>query len=546
MLLGIDVGGTFTDAVLISEQKIIAQAKIATTHENILQGILKALDTVLNNTPSLVTRVVISSTIVTNALTEGNLPSAFLGIVAGPGMNTDYKFPVKPQLFSGCIDHRGKVVTKLCPREWENLCGKGGAAVSVKFAVRNSEFENELGEALGKHGFDPVFCATKLNGELNFIRRTNSAYFAAVTYDLFYNFVKMVEKALRDRSIVAPIYILKADGGTIPLHQAVKQPLETVFTGPAASVLGIEALVAPDKPVISLDVGGTTTDIAFWDKGVPLMSKRGAVINGYPTTVRTFHMRSIGIGGDSTIIKNSDGSYKVGPCRAGRAMAVGGNVPTLGDALITAGLTKFGETEKARKAIEKFGNPLVESKKIVSQAVITIKTLIDEMLEDWAYQPVYMVEDVLRGMEFKPVALIGVGGGASGLIHALGEKMQLPVEVPIGGMVANAIGAALAKPTFSAGLRADTTEGYYLIPEEGQRRKLPSGFGKKYAEDILKHYLLTQTKDWQYADTETELISYEFFSTIHGYYSSGEIINMRMQLKPGILYRIHEVQDVEL
>ena len=68
---------------------------------------------------------------------------------------------------------------------------------------------------------------------------------------------------------------------------------------------------------ISLDVGGTTTDIAFWENGLPLMAKRGANINGYPTAVRAFHMRSIGIGGDSRITKLADGNYQFGPEREG-------------------------------------------------------------------------------------------------------------------------------------------------------------------------------------------------------------------------------------
>lgn len=126
---------------------------------------------------------------------------------------------------------------------------------------------------------------------------------------------------MQQRGITAPVHILKGDGGTMPLDAALEQPVEAVFTGPAASVLGIEALAAPELNSISLDVGGTTTDIAFWEKGMPLMSRHGAVISGYPTAVRAFHMRSIGIGGDSRIARREDGSYQVGPEREGVAAA---------------------------------------------------------------------------------------------------------------------------------------------------------------------------------------------------------------------------------
>ena len=160
------------------------------------------------------------------------------------------------------------------------------------------------------------------------------------------------------------------------------------------------------------------------------------------------------------------------------------------------------------------------------------------MLDEWAKQPVYTVNDVIKGTEFIPQQLIGVGGGAPGLIRALGESMALPVDIPAGAMVANAIGAAVARPTLSAGLRADTTDGYYIIPEGGKRESLPRRFNKQAAEELLASWLREQTAQWQLPDQETELISYEHFHTVHGYYETGDIYSLRMQLKPGILYKV--------
>ena len=548
MLLGIDVGGTFTDAVLIDDKKIVAQAKTKTIHENVLKGILAALDLVLKNNASKIERVVISSTIVTNALTEHKIEPVFLAVVAGPGVNVKGKFPVAPYEVTGYVDHRGKVTAEIDWKKHQDLIkqkGNGAAAVSCKFAVRDPKLELELANCLEKNGHSPVFCGSKLNGELNFIRRTNSAYFAAATYQIFKNFAENVTQALSERKISAPVYILKADGGTLPLQDAIYQPVEAVFTGPAASVLGIEALVAPDVPAISLDVGGTTTDIAFWEDGHPLMAKRGAVIDCFPTAVRTFHMQSVGIGGDSEVQKLSDGSYQVGPKRAGSAVALGGEKITLSDALIVSNLVHFGDEKKSFVALSKFGDAKIEAKKIVDMAVKKIISVINEMLSEWAKQPVYTVEDVLKGTDFCPKILVGVGGGAPGLIKALGDVMNLPVSIPQGGMVANAIGAALSRPTLSAALRADTTEGYYIIPEKGVKEKIPSGFGKRKAEEILTKYLQEKTVAWQLSDQQAEVVSYEFFNTIHGYYDSGEIINMRMQLKPGILNKV-ELSNAEL
>lgn len=540
MLLGIDVGGTFTDAVILEQGEIAAQAKRATTHDDVLHCVLAALDAVLK--PELAAkleRVVISSTIVTNALTEGRLDEVFLAVIAGPGMNIAGHLPVTPCYLQGYVDHRGKITAQLDLLKLLKQRGKGVAAVSGKFSVRNPQLEYQAEHELKKCGYKKIFLGSGLSGELNFVRRTNSAYFAAQVYELFAHFCERIREALVERGIHAPVHILKADGGTLPLAVALEQPVEAVFTGPAASVLGIEALAAPAVNSISLDVGGTTTDIAFWQNGLPLMAKRGAVINGFPTAVRAFHMRSVGIGGDSRIHKTADG-YTVGPEREGPAAAVGGEAATLSDALIVAGYVSFGDTARSLAALEKFGGePRLEAQKIIASAVGIIRETIEAMLDEWAKQPVYTVDDVIRGTEFVPAQLIGVGGGAPGLIKALGEAMELPVEIPAGAMVANAIGAAVARPTLSAGLRADTTEGFYIIPESGRRERLPKRFTQRVAEELLSSWLREQTADWQLPDAETELVSCEHFRTVHGYYDTGDIYNLRMQLRPGILYKVH-------
>ena len=539
MLLGIDVGGTFTDAVILEQGEIAAQAKRATTHDDVLRCVLAALDAVLK--PELAAkleRVVISSTIVTNALTEGRLDEVFLAVIAGPGMNIAGHLPVTPCYLQGYVDHRGKITAQLDLLKLLKQRGKGVAAVSGKFSVRNPQLEYQAEHELKKCGYKKIFLGSGLSGELNFVRRTNSAYFAAQVYELFAHFCERIREALAERGVDAPVHILKADGGTLPLAVALEQPVEAVFTGPAASVLGIEALAAPAVNSISLDVGGTTTDIAFWENGLPLMAKRGAVINGFPTAVRAFHMRSVGIGGDSRIHKTADG-YTVGPEREGPAAAVGGEAATLSDALIVAGYVSFGDTARSLAALEKFGGePQLEAQKIIASAVGIIREAIEAMLDEWAKQPVYTVDDVIRGTEFVPAQLIGVGGGAPGLIKALGEAMELPVEIPAGAMVANAIGAAVARPTLSTGLRADTTEGFYIIPESGRRERLPKRFTQKVAEELLSSWLREQTADWQLPDTETELVSCEHFRTVHGYYDTGDIYNLRMQLRPGILYKV--------
>jgi len=555
MLLGIDVGGTFTDAVLIDNGTIYALAKSQTTQENVLPGILAALDLVLysdkveasSNMKALasrITRVVISSTIVTNALMEGKTDKVFLAVMAGPGMSTKGQFPVEPYLAKGYIDHRGKiiateaidynVVTKMCD-------GKKVAAVSGKFAVRNQINEKALNRDLKTFRFLKIFSGSELSGELNFVRRTNTAYFSAAVYTKYIEFISQIKKSMTERNIDAPVYVLKADGGALPVDASLEQPIESIFTGPAASVLGIEAIAPPTSRAISLDIGGTTTDIAFWENEQPLMAKKGATIAGFNTSVHAFHMQSLGVGGDSAIKRTTEG-FLVGPARAGQAMALGGAVPTLSDALITVGLANFGDIRLANKAMQIYTREtettVQVAKTIVDAAVKQIEKTIGEMLYQWSVQPVYTVDDIMTGSLFEPELLIGVGGAAPGLMKVLGEHMHLPIEIPKGAMVANAIGAALAKPTLAATLRADTTEDYYIIPEAGIKAKLPSDFNKSKAQELLNAWLQKEAGKWQITAQEAETVAYEEFATIHDYYSLGKIIYLKMQLPSGILYRV--------
>ena len=161
MLLGVDVGGTYTDAVLVDNGMIVTQAKVKTTQDEVLRGILQALDIVLsNNAPEAITRVVVSSTIVTNALTEGKTEPVFLAVMAGPGMSTKGMFPTDPYSAGGYVDHRGQIITVVSVDERLVTAMSRNmkiAAVSGKFAVRSQRNEQELRAKLKTMGFKKIF-----------------------------------------------------------------------------------------------------------------------------------------------------------------------------------------------------------------------------------------------------------------------------------------------------------------------------------------------------------------------------------------------------
>ena len=337
MLLGLDVGGTFTDAVIIDAHRVVATAKRRTTKDNLMNGIGEALDAVLEGyDTSNIEQVTLSTTVVTNTIVEEKEKVVDLYVVTGPGRNVDDIFPVKPIYLQGYTDHRGIVVERTpadAVRGIANMVqvrsGTDLAAVSAKFGVRNPQEELSITEEL-KNTYHTISNGSLLSGSLNFPRRTISAYFNSAVTPVFTVFKKNVEEALKVRNIIAPLHILKADGGSLPMEHMVSRPVETAFTGPAATVLGLSALgVIGNKHTVALDIGGTTTDISLWKHGKPLMTKNGVSIREYPSAVRSFAVTSVGIGGES-VIRLKNGNLTVGPERVGPSVALGGIEPTLG------------------------------------------------------------------------------------------------------------------------------------------------------------------------------------------------------------------------
>lgn len=545
MLVGIDVGGTYTDAVLLDAGKVIRQIKVASEHGQVLASILTALDEILQGVETQrIERVALSTTLVTNAIVQGKLDPVGLFIMPGPGADWQGRLASDPIVLSGYVDHRGRERQEIVVDEVKQACKKlAGAklfAVSGKFAVRNPAQEQKVAGVLAA-AMQPlhVACGAAVSGNLNFIRRTNSAYYNAAVWQRFQDFADAAAAALAERGAAAPILILKADGGTLPLATARELPVESIFTGPAASALGVMGLCPPAKPAVSLDIGGTTTDIALWKGGAPLMDAKGAAIDGYLTAVRTFRLQSIGLGGDSWLRREA-GKLLIGPERKGPAMALGGAEPTVTDALIVAGLCDFGDRKLAEAAMQRLLFPgkssLETARAIVDQAAEIVAAAVRAMLAIEAATPVYKVEDIVRPELLRPELLIGVGGGAAGLTPLIAEKLNIPWQVPALAMVANALGAALARPTLHISLRADTAGGEYTVPELGLRLPLTDRrYSIQQAGKQAALHLQEMAAAAGITADEIETTFAEEFNLVRGFSTVGKIVHVGAQIKPGII-----------
>lgn len=548
MLLGIDVGGTFTDAVIIDGANVVSWAKRRTTKDNLMNGITEALGAVLVDIDSAqIEQVTLSTTVVTNTIVEHKEQPVDLYVVAGPGRNVDDIFPVRPVYLKGYTDHRGIVVesTKCeainhIAHTVQSRSGTNLAAVSAKFGVRNPKEELDVTNALSAM-YDTISTGSSLSGNLNFPRRTISAYFNSAVTDVFNRFRQAVRDALVAHNITAPVYILKADGGSLPIDTIASVPVETVFTGPAATVLGLEALrSATLGHTVALDIGGTTTDISLWKQGKPLMTKEGVSIRNYPSAVRSFAVTSVGIGGES-VVRYNNGNLTVGPERVGPSVALGGIEPTLGDALIVLGKAQYGDGQKAYDGIAQIDSTIdatTMAQRIVNVAVQVIQEGIDTVVANENKRPIYVVADIVHPDPFVPAQLVIVGGTAASLGPIIGDQLGLLIHIPSDAAVANAIGAGVANHTMAITIHVDTKRRTMVVPELGIQDTSSHLRSAQAVEEVAYGLLREAAKEQGLVTSDVlpdiETISVEDFPVVDGWQSMERIITVKVQLQAGV------------
>ncbi|MCB1447094.1 MAG: hydantoinase/oxoprolinase family protein [Rhizobiaceae bacterium] len=330
-LLGIDTGGTYTDAVLFSpEDGVKARAKALTTRHDLSEGIRGAVGNVLAETgtdPSAIRLASLSTTLATNALVEGQGGRVCLVMVGfGPedlerdglrqALGTD------PVVFlpGGHNVHGHETILDTGPLA-DRLDGLADTvtafAVAGYFAVRNPEHELRVRDLIRERTHLPVTCSHELSSKLGGPRRALTTLLNARLVSMIDRLIGSSEDFLKACGIDAPLMVVRGDGALISAAEARLRPIETILSGPAASLVGARFLTGLDDAVIS-DIGGTTTDVAILDEGRPRLDENGAVVGGYRTMVQAVAMRTYGLGGDSELHVNTrglEGALTLGPRR---------------------------------------------------------------------------------------------------------------------------------------------------------------------------------------------------------------------------------------
>ena len=444
--LGIDVGGTNTDAVLIDDQlHVVASIKTHTT-ANVYEGIEKAIRAVLEQADidrSEIRQAMLGTTHCTNAIVERKKLApigimrigapASLGIPLMVDWDEDIrKIARKTVIIQGGFEYDGKELaafdTEAAAAFFRKLKEEGiqSVAISCVFAPVRNDHELEAARLCREiMGEDVHISISSEIGSMGLIERENATILNAALYKVAQSFTEGFVKSLAEEGITnAEVYLSQNDGTLMTMEYAKRYPILTIASGPTNSIRGAGYLTGR-KDAVVIDVGGTTTDLGVIQNGFPRESGVAVTIGGVRTNFRMPDVVSIGLGGGSIVRQKEDGTVTVGPDSVGyqiteKALCFGGDVCTATDIAVRLGMTELGDKSKVMCLEEEFAQKALEA----------IRALCEDSL------------DAMK-VSSEDVDVILVGGGAIVLPEKLaGAKTVTKHEF---GGVANAIGSAISK-----------------------------------------------------------------------------------------------------
>lgn len=327
--LGIDTGGTFTDAVLLADgRRVIASAKALTTPWNLAIGIGKAIGAVLELLPAGSSRehirlVSMSTTLATNAVVENRFSPVCTLLIGFDDAMVERSALLRHGSGGRVVRVQGGHMAtgeELSPLDEAAVTGAvldhvadvEAFAVAANFSVRNPAHELRARKIIRSLTPKPVTCAHELSSKLDAPRRALTAALNARLTPQIRHLIEALTHVLAAETIHAPLMIVKGDGSLMKADIALEYPVETILSGPAASVVGAGFLTGLADFVVS-DMGGTTTDIAIVSQGRPIISDKGALVGAWRTMVEAIDVRTSGLGGDSETRFDRQLRLKVGP-----------------------------------------------------------------------------------------------------------------------------------------------------------------------------------------------------------------------------------------
>ncbi len=321
--IGIDTGGTYTDSVVVelATGEVIAKAKALTTPEKFGLGIENSLRRLDGHLFDRVGLVALSTTLATNSVVEGK--GARVGLIFAVPDPCTFAVPQAlpaeiVTVIAGAHNHRGEETVALDPRAEAEILRMANEVdafgVSGYFSIYNSSHEIRLSDLITRLTGKPVVAAHELSGAVGMVERATTAALNARLLPVIHELLAAVEGILFKLGIEAPLMVVKGDGSMMSNEACRSRPVETVLSGPAASVAGACLLSGLDHGLV-VDMGGTTTDIAMVSGGRAAVAGDGARVGDWRTRVQAVDMWTLGLGGDSHVRFNESGKISIGPRR---------------------------------------------------------------------------------------------------------------------------------------------------------------------------------------------------------------------------------------
>ncbi|WP_318784987.1 hydantoinase/oxoprolinase family protein [Methanimicrococcus hacksteinii] len=324
--LGIDAGGTYTDAALVNmdDHRILQSEKALTTYPNPLGGIQDVLDKLDPEILKQTRLLSVSTTFATNTILEKNGAPVALILIGTQ--------KVPEHLRDNCVVVKGGHNYRGVENEELDLDGIREYVLSVKdkvsafavssfYSILNPDHEKAARSLIHELTGYPVVCGYELAHALGAYERGVTAYLNASLLPVARMFLEAVAEETKRRGMNVKTTMLKCNGAVAMFSEVMERPVETIFSGPAASVLGASFLSGKET-CLAIDVGGTSTDVSMIEDGIPQISDLGATVGGWKTKVRAIKMETIAAGGDShiwvdagNILEARAPSVKIGPRR---------------------------------------------------------------------------------------------------------------------------------------------------------------------------------------------------------------------------------------
>ncbi len=339
--LGIDAGGTYTDAVIydFSTEETRCKSKALTTRWDFTIGIGQALAKLDPDQLQRVQMVALSTTLATNAIVEGDGQKVGLLIMPPYGIYDPSEYPHEPKaVIGGRLSITGeetepvdevqvrRVVRRMVAKDRVNAFAVSGFAGAI-----NPDHEMRIKRIIREETGLLATCGHELSTILDFKVRATTAVLNARIIPRLGRLIAELEATLAEKEVQAPIVVVKGDGTLMRAEMAKERPVETIFSGPAASVAGARKLTGLADALV-VDVGGTTTDTAAVEHGRVRVCSSGSTVAGRRTHVRALDIRTTGLGGDSLITRQK-GVFAIGPRRVAPIAWLGANCPGTAQAI---------------------------------------------------------------------------------------------------------------------------------------------------------------------------------------------------------------------